>query len=246
MRTLKPLALMALVLTLCVLPKLTAEEKLDLPGTKSTPKQGEAPAVRRYPWESADAAAIRATLEFRVPSVRMDGMPFHEVVDQLRDLTLVNILVNWSALETAAIEQDKEISLAAENMRFDHLIALMLDEVGGGEVELDYQIWNNAIVISTREDIARRTSVQIYNVRDLLDMAGPVLSNCPRCDDSDRLLRLVSIIQTTVDPESWREAGGNTGAINDYADLLIITQTQTAHNQIWDLLEKMRSALRDR
>ncbi|MEE8169817.1 MAG: hypothetical protein V3T70_04650, partial [Phycisphaerae bacterium] len=50
------------------------------------------------------------------------------------------------------------------------------------------------------------------------------------------------LIQSTIDPESWREAGGNIGSIRPLRNQLIVTQTSTAHQQLRDLLRQLREA----
>lgn len=243
MRTLRPLAFLALVLTLCVLPKLTAEEKLDLPGAKPTPLPASIPNAApvvpsgspAYPWEEGNEAGVRYLLSQRCGEMDFDGIAFDQLIDHLRDLTRVNIVVNWSALETAAIDREREVSLKlrADTVTFGMVLRLILEEVGGGEVELDYAVRDGVITISTKEDLCRATIVVFYNVSDLVRAA-----ELKRYYDP--LARLVDMLQTTVDPESWREAGGNTGAINNFTDILVVTQTAKAHEMIWDTLQTLR------
>src|SRR5262249_61194227 len=57
----------------------------------------------------------------------------------------------------------------------------VLDEIlagiGGGETELGYDISDGVVTISTKEDLARRREIKVYNVEDLLinvpKFAGP-------------------------------------------------------------------------
>jgi len=242
MRVFKPLAVSGLLVTLCVLPKLTAEEKLELPGAKAVQKQVLAPVVRTYPWETGNASAIRARLAARGPEINFDGVGLEECIAFLRDLSSINIIVNWTALETAAIERDKEVSLVAKNHSVHDILKMLLENAGAGETDLDYDIHNNSVCISTREDLSRRTFVHIYHVGDLLDAA--VGTSAEIDERYHQFARLITLIQETVDSESWRAAGGNVGSVNEFAELLIVVQTQTAHQQIWDLLEDIRAALR--
>lgn len=235
--------------------------------------------------ESEASRAITRKLQQTAGEIHFDGIAFEQLIDHLRDLTGLNIVVNWSALETAAIEKDKEVSLKlmAGTVKYETALKLILEEVGGGEVELAYEIGDGVVQISTKEDLARRTTVQVYNVQDLIirvpDFEGRQINlnnigNSQRgglggaqggggggqggggifdgggqqpqgqgdTNGTDNLARLVNLIQTTIDPESWREAGGNTGAINDLNNQIIVTQTATAHNQLRDLLKQLRQA----
>ncbi len=58
----------------------------------------------------------------------------------------------------------------------------------------------------------------------------------------DPLEPIIELIQQTIDPESWREAGGNVGSIQSLHQQLIVTQTATAHTEIRDLLRQLRRA----
>lgn len=58
----------------------------------------------------------------------------------------------------------------------------------------------------------------------------------------DPLQPLMTLIQQTIDPESWRDAGGNVGAISALQNQVIVTQTTTAHGQLRDLLRQLRQA----
>jgi hypothetical protein len=54
---------------------------------------------------------------------------------------------------------------------------------------------------------------------------------------------LADLIATTIDPESWDDAGGN-GSIVQYHELLVVKNSQTVHGKIKALLEMMRASAR--
>lgn len=51
--------------------------------------------------------------------------------------------------------------------------------------------------------------------------------------------QLVYLIEGTIDPTSWRDAGG-TGGIRYFAGRLIVTQAPENHDQIMELLGALR------
>jgi general secretion pathway protein D len=53
---------------------------------------------------------------------------------------------------------------------------------------------------------------------------------------------LVELMTSTIEPESWREAGGTQGEVKHHTSTLslVITQTQAVHEQIEDLLNQLR------
>lgn len=46
---------------------------------------------------------------------------------------------------------------------------------------------------------------------------------------------LIELIRATIEPESWRSAGGNVGGITAVNHQLVVTQTSSAHGQLEDL-----------
>ncbi len=53
---------------------------------------------------------------------------------------------------------------------------------------------------------------------------------------------LIELLQSTIAPETWREAGGTQGEVKSHTSTLslVITQTQAVHEQIEDLLNQLR------
>lgn len=233
---------------------------------------------------------VRNKLRRVAPEIKFDALPFEEVVEQLRALTGLNINVNWNALEFSAIDRDHEVTLTlTSGVKWEKVLKLILDDVGGGEVDLAYEIDSGVVSVSTKEDLSRRTLVQVYNIKDLLitvptfrgrrinlqnigqtgqigglgggrfvgpfgggfggggQQGGGFFDDGGQQDEEeedilDPLEPIIDLIQETIDPESWREAGGNVGSISALQQQLIVTQTSTAHTQLRDLLRQLRQA----
>jgi general secretion pathway protein D len=236
--------------------------------------------------ESEENRQVRKQLRKVVPEIKFDAVPFEEVIDQLRALTGLNIVPNWSALEAAAIEKDAEVSLRLNTVKIEKALDLILNEVGAGEVELAYEIDDGVIQISTKDDLSRRTFVKVYNIQDLVvsvptfrgrrinlenigqnqqqgglgggrflegggasgGTSGGLFNGGEQGDEEDQqdgvdpLQPIIDLIQETIDPESWRTAGGNVGSISSLQQQIIVTQTSTAHDQLRDLLQDLRRA----
>ncbi|MFH0983496.1 MAG: hypothetical protein V2A79_18410 [Planctomycetota bacterium] len=56
----------------------------------------------------------------------------------------------------------------------------------------------------------------------------------------ERAEEIVELIRETIEPESWREAGGTEASIRALEANLVVTQTASAHEQIADLLQQLR------
>lgn len=236
---------------------------------------------------------VRKKLSTVAPELKFDAQPFEEVIEKLRQFTGLNIIPNWTALESASIDKTTEVTLKLQNVTFEKAMKLILDELGGGETELAYEIADGVIQISTKEDLSRNPVARVYNVQDLIitvptfrgrtisldqigqgqnqqgglgggrflrggggggggggaggNLFGGSGGNQNDDDDlgqnqEDPLQPIIQLIQQTIDPESWREAGGNVGTIQALNQQIIITQTTSAHAQIRDLLKQLRQS----
>jgi hypothetical protein len=70
-----------------------------------------------------------------------------------------------------------------------------------------------------------------------------IVTNFSRQDNADMLIRL---IQETVNSNSWRDNGGQIGAIREIGGLLVVTHVPEGHQQVESILRnlrKMRAAI---
>jgi len=56
----------------------------------------------------------------------------------------------------------------------------------------------------------------------------------------DEVAQLTRLITTTVQPDTWREAGGSSGSITSFKGKLVIKATEPVHKEVSQLLEMLR------
>jgi hypothetical protein len=207
-------------------------------------------------------AETDAGMDRNVPAAKFNKLEFSQAIEQLRQATHANLVVKWRVLEAAGIDQNTPITLDLHDLSLRQVLLLMCDEVGAGTVALRARAQNGMIVVSTEDDFSRDVEVHIYDVRDLIiadqqftagesgnsslfqrqqaatSPTQTMYSDDPYEASTDRLKQ---IIADAIAPDSWRDAGGTVGSIQDFNGLLIITQTPECHRQVADLLEKIRS-----
>lgn len=162
------------------------------------------------------------------------------------------------------------------NMPVEKALRIILDARGGGEVELGYDVRDGIVWVSTIEDLSRNRRTVTYDCCDLLnadeaDLAAhvhrvfaAVAKYCGRdlcknpaegeevvrqtIEGSRETLRrrLVTAIQQQIDPESWRDAGGNVGSIDVLGDRLVVTQSLRTQERVFDFLEQLRACRSNR
>jgi beta-lactamase regulating signal transducer with metallopeptidase domain len=197
--------------------------------------------------ESPATVEARRLLEKALPELKFDNVAFTDVVDMLRDITGANIFVNWRALEAAGIDRQAPVSARLRDVKFAKALTVVLDEVGGGTIKLGYAIDDGVITITTAEDLAKNTETRVYDVRDLLAEVSDYVPQPkappapPTTQPQPKLVeQITSLIQETVEPDLWRDNGGNVAAIRELSGQLIITATAQMHEQIAHLLTQLR------
>jgi hypothetical protein len=81
----------------------------------------------------ADRKAAKA-LERHLPEIKFDAVPFTDVVDFLRDITGMNINVNWRAIEAAGIDRQTPVSLRFHAVKCSVDLSFVLKAAGNGKL----------------------------------------------------------------------------------------------------------------
>jgi tetratricopeptide (TPR) repeat protein len=184
----------------------------------------------------------------------------------------LRVFVNWRDLyDNADIDQTTPINMdPISAIPLRKALGLLLEAVSGGFAAINFIVEGGVITIATAESLPSEMETLVYDVTDLLGrpadfyaQTGGAITAAAEGEagteqlgeqeemSRDELLteatlradNLVALIQQTVDPLSWFEAGGE-GSITVYErKKLIIYQTREVHNQIGKLFEELRKAL---
>jgi type II secretory pathway component GspD/PulD (secretin) len=184
----------------------------------------------------------------------------------------LKIFVNWRDLyDNADIDQTTPINMEPISaIPLRKALSLLLEAVSGGFAAINFIVEGGVITIATAESLPSEMETLVYDVTDLIgrpaEFYAPTgaavtaaaegeagteqLGEVEEMDRTElieeattRANNLLLLIQQTIQPESWFEAGGE-GSITVYErKKLIIYQTREVHNQIEKLLEQLRKAL---
>lgn len=184
----------------------------------------------------------------------------------------LKVFVNWRDLyDNADIDQSTQINMdPISAIPLGRALTLLLQAVSGGFADISYAVQDGIVTIATRESIPSEYETLVYDITDIIgrpadfyavsggdvsvggegEAGGEQLGEAEELSReelrSEALLRaesIVMLIQETVEPESWFDAGGE-GSVTIYENKkLIIYQTRKVHQQIEGLLEKMRKSL---
>ena len=168
----------------------------------------------------------KAMMGRQLPELKLDAVPFSDVVDALRDLTSANIFVNWRGLEDAGIDRSVPVTMKLRDVALKDVLSLVLRNVGGGAT---YKVENGVIVIDVPKQPARSAKVvtKAYEVDRLL---------VGRTTDERRkgISDLQQVIMTNAKPKI--PADGSF-AISAFDDRLIVTTSGDVHQHIEQLLK---------
>lgn len=202
---------------------------------------------------AADVSA-RQALNRILPELRFDSITLADSIDFLRDVSGVNIHVNWRALEEIGVGRDTTVNVRLRAVSLRKILNLVLSEAGSGNL-LTYYIDDNVIEVTTRELADRQMITRIYPVDDLImeipDFVAPdfsinqssggggsssPISNTSNSDRTvttraERVQALIDTIQSIIQPEIWNVNGGQ-AAIRFWNGSLIVTAPRSVHEAL--------------
>lgn len=194
------------------------------------------------------AAAVDAGVDRRIAEIHVRERPLAEVFDLLREKSGANIFVDWSELAQFGILPDQRMTLELRDVRLGAALDVLAADLSENQHPFVFWTAADGVIRFTYPDVIRRSAVIcVYDVRDLVgyspirvDTSGWMSGG--DFDGREELAEeIIQLIQETVAPESWREAGGSVGSIRELDYRLVIHQTPEAHRQIEELLRQLRA-----
>jgi Flp pilus assembly secretin CpaC/tetratricopeptide (TPR) repeat protein len=223
--------------------------------------------------DPADMAVYQQLDEIVDLSELTSEMPFSEAMGVLKNSVdpPLRIVVLWRDLyDNADIDQTTPINMdAISAIPLGAALKLLLESVSGGFADLDYVVENGVITIATVEALPSPLITLVYDVTDLLGRPADYYAQSPEEITADiemagaegfeieeeidreelaelaalRSEALVTLIQETVEPDSWYDAGGE-GTITVHENKkIIVLQARKVHNEIEKLLKELRKSL---
>jgi len=151
--------------------------------------------------------------------------------------------VNWNSLKEKGVKPSKPVTIKMEHATARQALNAILDKVRQNDV-IKYRIEDGIVKISA-DDFFKYSVVRVYDVYKLIDDTCAqskrlATEGKPPVNELEAEDGLIRIIEETIDPISWRDAGGAEGAIRAFDGMLIVFQTPENHEDVADLLAAMR------
>jgi hypothetical protein len=195
------------------------------------------------PEEEKANAKTAELLKRPIAGIKFEGQTLFDVVSFLRDVTKVDILVEWPALEQVGVTRDTPVTLSLhEPLPAESVLPLMFRAMGA---DVRYEIDRGVVVIGPSSK-APSVVVRVYDVAELVSDAAasaapgrPGVGGYGAADNSGDGSRLTQLIMATVDPQSWGEAGG-AGTLSVFKNKLVVKAPEGVQKEVASLLEMLR------
>lgn len=176
---------------------------------------------------------VRAALDEPAEFMLLDCQ-LGDFIEEVSKKHKIPVVLDLASLTADGKGPETLLNKKIRNTTLRGALRLLLDEQG-----LAYHIQEGIVILLTKIAAETKTTTRIYQVHDLVlrpnDPAGR-----PNFDS------LYDLISSTIQAESWREAGGTSGEIKPFEGpgiiALVVTQTEDGHEQIEQLFANLRAA----
>jgi hypothetical protein len=226
------------------------------------PECGAAVAAKRAP--AAAAAATVCLLLALTPAFARADEPdvaarvikdldlsdatLEQAFTRVAELSNANLVVRWPALRSAGFPKTTRVRAHLWDVSVPTAMDVILKLVDTDPPTLGWQEKDGVITVTTADELKWMLETRIYDLRDVIALVKKEVTPDPPGDDSrtwqevvDELVRLITEV---VEPDSWRDAGGESGSIRELGGRFVITQTPRALKQVEALLVRFRAEMR--
>lgn len=168
---------------------------------------------------------FREQLQVNV-SVDFSDTPLSTAIDELATNAESDIRLDRAALQEARIRDREPLTLKLSERKLATVLQALSVELGLTWILRDGVLW-----ITTPEVAEIFSCTAVYDVRDL-------------CRDKDETRSLIEAIAAQSEPDSWADVGGWGEIESPKPGTLVVTHQEQVHQQVLNLLEIYRTALR--
>ncbi len=191
---------------------------------------------------------IDAALSKKI-SMDLSRVPLVAFTNELTSQLGISVQLDLNELEAVAVAPDTPLQCRLENISVRSAIKQTLKPL-----DLTIVIRDEMLVVTTQESAEQQLSPYIIDVTNLVRPSKPTITESgplevsaykseSKSDTEADLESLITVINTTIHPDHWDEAGGpcsmGTFSVNQ-KHLLVLSATLEVHTAVVDLLNDIR------
>jgi len=189
--------------------------------------------------------ALEAKLDQHLPELRYNAVPLSQVLDDIRNKSGANIIVEWPALASAGIGKDAPVTARLRDVKVSKALQLVFKSVDGEDDDhkLAYCVTNGGIVVTSR----RRPGMKEFRVTRSYDVSFLFVGAAPATDPielANRVKDIKNYVTDNVDTATWKDNGGDLGEISldERKHVLIVTQMPDSQRKVRSVLDSLRES----
>jgi hypothetical protein len=207
----------------------------------ATPSKGDVEFPKDFQERTKNRAAVSMTAKekaiikaLNTPiSVAFKDSKFQDVIDYLHTVTKQPIMLDQIALDEAKITYETPITVKVRDVTVKTLLRKILGDFG-----LAYMIKDETVYVTSALKARETMITRTYNIGDIVDTGGldalrfgnPGISAIQIVQNVNAV---IDLIQTSVDPDSWKKNGGQgTIAFNASTMSLIVRNSAEVHSML--------------
>lgn len=156
-------------------------------------------------------------------SQHFDETPLVEAIHKLSVAHDIPIVVDGRAIEEIGLSDEEPIVIDLHHVSLRSFLRLMLHDLN-----LTYTVHDSVLVITTQEASETYLDLRAYRLNSSL--AG-------------HSKEVIAAIRKTIEPRAWDEVGGYASIEPVIEDVIVVSTTETMHEQIQDFLDKVEAAI---
>lgn len=152
------------------------------------------------------------------------------------------VCVRWEPLGSEGVSRHERVDLSARDMTLGQALRALIrtNPRHHNAPAMRFTAEDGFILVSTDEEVGRVLFTEVYNVRDLIEIAEADGRTREQAEED-----LTDVLRKIVDSDSWVENGG-TASVITMGGLLLVNQTMDDQAHVASFLAEMRKVDRVR
>jgi hypothetical protein len=161
-----------------------------------------------------------------------------QVLEAMQGQTKLGLVVNWGEIEEAGGNIDDPLGLALKDAPLETALDLLADARRQGGLPLAWRVKDKTIEFGLKHVLDRReASLASYDISEVL---GSLSGNYGR-EYAEAVADINQLLTQMVEPDSWRENGGDAATINVVGGKMFIQAPPPMHEQVDWILEQLKA-----